>query len=551
MSNSSTKKKILILGGGFGGVYAAMHLESRLGRMGDYEIALVNQDNYFVFQPMLPEVVSGSIGLLDTVSPLRRLLHKTRLYIRNVEEVDVQAKTVTLAPGFKPRPLVLNYDHLVVAMGNVTDFRGLPGLHEHAFPFKNLADAQRLRNHIIHVLAEADIETDPEVRKQLLTFVIAGGGFSGVEVAAQINDFVRDTVCDFHDIDRSEIRVILVHSGEWILDKELVPSLGQYSQRLLQKRGMEIRLKSRIAAASYDWAILKSGERIPTRTLVSTVPSSPNPVVESMALPKDRGRIKVTSQLSVEGFEDVWAIGDCALIPAAKGDGFCPPTAQFAVREGIVVAKNIVASIRGGKRSTFHFGGLGKMGALGHRRAVAEMFGGIRLSGILAWFCWRAIYWAKMPGADRKLRVAVDWFLDLLIPPELVQMRLDDPSAMKHEHFEPGENVICQGDVSKYLYILVKGSADVFLQGENGEERLGGLKQGEFFGDTALMKNTPYPVTVRCVEPMDVITLPKDEFRQLVETLPGLRSNIGQLLDQKLAELTPEQRSRLKMPDKH
>ena len=196
------RKRIVILGGGFGGVYTARYLEKALGRRDDFELLLVNKENYFVFQPMLPEVISGSIGLLDTVSPLRRMLPRTHLHVRDVESIDLANRTVTTSPGFRPHPHVIPYDYLVLALGNVTDFRGMRGLPEHAIPFKNLADAVHLRNHIIRALEEAAIEDhDPELRTQLLTFVVAGGGFSGVEVVAEINDFVREVSRNYQGID--------------------------------------------------------------------------------------------------------------------------------------------------------------------------------------------------------------------------------------------------------------------------------------------------------------------------------------------------------------
>src|SRR6266576_1282779 len=192
------RKRVVILGGGFGGIYTALHLEKALRKRDDFEITLINKENYFVFQPMLAEVVSGSIGILDTVSPIRRMLPRTDLHVREIESIDIGTQTVITTPGFIPQPNVIHYDHLVLALGNVTDFRGLRGLPEHAIPFKNLADALHLRNHLIRALEEAAIETeDPELRRQLLTFVVAGGGFSGVEVVAELNDFVRGVAANY------------------------------------------------------------------------------------------------------------------------------------------------------------------------------------------------------------------------------------------------------------------------------------------------------------------------------------------------------------------
>src|SRR6266542_5177085 len=229
--------RILILGGGCGGVYTAITLEKLLKaeiKRGEVELALISRDNYIVFQPMLPEVISGSIGIVDTITPIRRLCPRTNLYTRTIESIDLKRRRVTAATGFGSQQLHLEYDHLVIALGNVTSFAGQPGLAEHALPFKYLSDALVLRNHAIHVLEEADIEPDPEIRRSLLTFVVAGGGFSGVEAVAELNDFVRAAAKSFRNVMPEEIRVLLLHSGALILP-ELPESLAGFAQRLLMK----------------------------------------------------------------------------------------------------------------------------------------------------------------------------------------------------------------------------------------------------------------------------------------------------------------------------
>jgi len=533
VTSKAHRPRIVILGGGFGGVYAAMHLERLRRGRDDFDIALVNSENYFVFQPMLPEVISGSIGILDTVSPLRRLLPRTQLYIRDVVSIDVINKSVVLSQGFRPRPHVLAYDHLILALGTVTDFRTMPGLHEHALPFKNLADALHLRNHLIHVLEEAAIETDTELRRQLLTFVVAGGGFSGVEVAAELNDFVRRIAKEFSAIDPPEIRVVLLHSGSAILDRELTKELSTYAGKMLEKRKVEIRLKSRLRTATPDSAVLETGERIPTKTLVSTVPSLPNPLIDSLQLPKEKGKLKTTEYLNVPDVDSIWALGDCALVQNPSGDGFAPPTAQHAIRQGNVVATNIVAALRGQKKRSYSFEGLGKMGSLGYRSAVAELFGGIKLSGLLAWLLWRTVYWWKLPGLDRKLKVGLAWFLDLLIPPELVQVKLASSQGITQSHFEPGESVFRQGDLGDSLYIILRGEADVIRE-ENGSERaLARLHGGQFFGEMALMNQKTRNATVKCVSAMDVLVLRKGDFRALVSNLPDFRASFESVAKQR------------------
>ena len=533
MSHVTTPKgptRIIILGGGFGGVYTAMYLESLLRRRNDVELVLVNSENYFVFQPMLAEIISGNIGLLDTISPIHRLLRRTQLIIREVEGVDLEKQTVTLRPGFRPQLQTLAYDHLVFALGTVTDFRNQPGLREHAFRFKNLADAVHLRNHLIQVLSEASIEPDPDFRAALLTFVIAGGGFSGVEVAAEINDFVKAIARHFRTIRPQDVRVILIHSGNRILERELPERLGLWAQNILRQRGVDIRLNSRLKTASRDTAVLEQGERIATQTVVCTVPASCHPLLERLPLPNDRGRICVAPELNVEGFSNVWAVGDCALIPSPGGLGFAPPTAQHAVREAKTLAENIVAQIDGKRSRPFAFSGLGKMGSLGHRSAVAELFGCIRVSGFLAWVIWRTIYWWKLPGFDRKIKVGFSWFLDFLLPPEFVQLRLGSPDAISKAHFEAGEVVFRQGDLGDSLYIILAGDAEVFVQRDGQEQVIARMAAGEYFGEMALLGHTTRGATVRSLTAMDVLVVRAAAFETLVATLPDMRKSFEHVM---------------------
>lgn len=428
------KTKILILGGGFGGLHAAKNLERLARRDNDIEIALVNSENYFVFQPMLPEVISGNVGVLDTVSPLQRLLPNTRLYIRSIHSVDFANQIVTLEPSFGTETLSIQYDHVIVALGTATDFRTTPGMRGHVFPFKDLTDAIRLRNQVIRTLEEASIETDPAARKRLLSYVIAGGGFSGVEIAAELNDFVKRATRTFPHLDPNDTRVFLVHDHDQILKREVSPVLASHAHRILERRGVRILMNTRVESATADLVRMGNGKSIEARTLVSTVPSYPQVLVEGFPLPKERGRIVVDRHLAVQGFENVWALGDCALIPTAAEGMYCPPTGQYAVREGAHVARNVLASIRGDELTEFQYTEHGRMAALGHRSAIAQIFGRIRLSGWPAYVLWRTAYWWMLPGIDRKIRVGIDWFLDLLLPRDLVEINLKSRSDQPSGH---------------------------------------------------------------------------------------------------------------------
>jgi len=533
-----SKPRVVILGGGFGGVYTALELEKALKAREDFEIVLINRENYFVFQPMLPEVISGSIGITDVVSPIRRLLPHTELHVREVESVDIARQVVVTSPGFHPHTHEIRYDHLVLALGNVTDFCGLAGLPEHALPFKNLGDALRLRDHVIRALAEAAIEKeDPELRRELLTFVVAGGGFSGVEVVAELNDLVRAVASNYPGLDPGEVRVILLHAQARILP-EMAEPLALFAQRVLARRGVEIQLNTKLRAATGTEAILQDGKRIPTRTLVSTVPASPHPLLVSLPLPKAKnGRVVTDNQLRVQDVQSVWAVGDCAQVPAPDGS-FAPPTAQHATRQAAVAAHNVVAALRGGRPQTFAFKGLGKMGSLGHHSAVAEVFG-FKVSGFLAWWLWRTVYLMKMPGWGRRLKIATSWTLDLLLPPELVNLRLGGSRGVTREHFEPGEDVFQEGDVGDRLYIILAGEAHVLRQRNGGEQVVARLGAGEVFGEMALLNQGTRSATVRCASTMDVLGLPKQEFAVLAANIPDLRRSFERVADERAAKPAP------------
>lgn len=520
------KKRIVILGGGFGGVYTAMHLEKMLKKLPDWEIALVNRENYFVYQPMLPEVVGGSLGLLDTVSSLRKLLPKTNLYIREIDQIDIQNKKIILTPQFSHKAHQLAYDHLVFSLGTVTDFRGMTGLHEHALPFKNLADSLKIRNHIIDAIETAANESDPDLKKRLMTFVVGGGGFSGTELVAEVNDFARTLVKKSSSLSKEDLRVVLIHSKDRLMDRELSPSLGEYAGKILQKRGVEIHFGEHLASATPQEAILKSGEKIPSKTIISTVPSSPNPLIEGLPIPQERGRIKTDLTFQVEESDHLWALGDCAVTPHPSGNGVCPPTAQFAIRQAKIAAENIVAAIQNKPKEKFTFTGMGMMGALGHRRAVAELFGKIKFSGVLAWMLWRAVYWVKLPGLDRKVKVAFSWLLDTIFPIEAVQLKIAPSSGIAPLHFEPGEVIFHQGDVGDYLYIIVEGTVDVLVEKEGKEAKVAELSKGAYFGEMALLNKRERSATIKATTPVNLLALKKSDFGLLIANFQDLRQQI-------------------------
>ncbi len=532
------RKRIVILGAGFGGVYTAIHLEKQLRRKHpDFEVVIINRDNYFTFQPMLAEVVGGSLDILDTINPLRRLLRRTTLYIRDIESVDLEKRRVWLSPKYSHKPTELSFDHLVLALGNVTDFRGISGLHEHALPFKTLADSIALRNQVIDVIEAAACEENPTLKKELLTFVVGGGGFSGTEVVAELNDLVRTLVRRYETIDPNQVRVILVHSKDRLMERELSPSLSRYAEKLLKKRGVEIKLHCRLASATPKEAILGTGERIYAKTIISTVPSSPNPIIEALPIELQRGKVKTDATLQVEDHDNLWAIGDCAAVPNVLAGGMCPPTAQFAIRQAKVLAANLVATVRGGAKKEFRFKALGMMGALGHHSAVAEMFGTFKFSGLFAWVLWRAVYWLKLPGLDRKIKTALAWLLDTILPIETVQVKAAPTQGIAQLHFESGETIFNEGDTGDYLYIIVKGEVEVFFTREGKEHVIAKLGKGEYFGEMALLNQKARLATIRCLSPVDVLALKKQDFGILISNFGELRKEFHTTEQERIKEL--------------
>src|SRR5205823_1840569 len=301
------KKRIVILGGGFGGVYAAIHLEKLLTRQSAVEICLVSRDNYFLFTPMLHEIAASDLEITTIVNPLRKLLRKVDVLVGDVNEIDLPNKQVLISHGYRNHSLQIDYDHLVVALGSITNFYDIPGLTDLAVPMKSLRDAIQLRAQIIRHLEEANSECNPADRQSLLTFVVAGGGFAGVETVAALNDFVREALPFYPNLCEGMLRVLLVHSGPVILP-ELGESLGRYTQKVLEGRGVEIRFNTRVKSMTENSVCLAHGVPIPCRTLVWTAGTVPSPLISALPCAKERGRIVVNQFLQVPDWPDVWAV---------------------------------------------------------------------------------------------------------------------------------------------------------------------------------------------------------------------------------------------------
>lgn len=411
--------QIVILGGGFGGVSAAQRLNQVFARDRTVAITLVSQSNYLLFTPMLAEVAASGLEAQHISAPVRAALSRVRFLHAEVDAVDVAARRVRIRAG-EGRAEALSYDHLILALGSVPNFYGLPGLEAHAFTLKTLHDATRLRNHVIALLEQADVQPDEKRRRVLLTFVVAGGGFAGTEMIAELLDLVRGVLRYYPYVRPGETRFVLVHSSDRILP-EISAELAAYALRRLKARGIEFRLNTRVAGATDGAVLLNDRSNIPTNTLVWTAGSQPHPLLKTLPCQRNRtGAVIADAMLRVGSLANVWVVGDCAQIPDVLRDGApCPPTAQHAIRQGRRVAENVAAAIRGRRLEPFRFRTLGTLVALGHRTAVAEIQGW-KFSGFLAWFIWRTVYLSRLPGLEKKVRVALDWTIDLFFPRDIV-----------------------------------------------------------------------------------------------------------------------------------
>jgi NADH:ubiquinone reductase (H+-translocating) len=417
-----TKQRILILGGGFAGTAIARRLERMIRRDESVEISLIDAENFFTFTPLLPEVPSGSIQPKHIVFPLRALLRRTVVRQAAVKAIDLDARIVTAAHCGACGDYSVPFDHLVLALGSVPNFFGLPGVAENALTIKSLADATALHAHVIDKLEHADLQPDPAVRRQLLTFVVAGGGFAGVETLAELNDFVRGAGRYYPNVQPDEIRMVLIHSGERILP-EVSESLSRYALHKLRSRGIEVLLKTRVAGCSPRQIRFTDGTLLDAHTFVWAAGTAPSPLLDLVPVWRNKtGRVEVDATMAAKDCPGVWAVGDSASIPDVVTGGTCPPTAQFALRQGRTLADNIAATIRGDAPQPFRFKALGLLAGLGRRSAVAEICG-LRFSGFIAWWLWRTIYLTKLPGFERKLRVAIDWTLDLFFARDIVYLR--------------------------------------------------------------------------------------------------------------------------------
>jgi NADH dehydrogenase len=442
-TSAAGKTRVLILGGGFGGIYTARHLEGLLKGRPDVEVHLVSRDNFLVMTPLLFEVCSGTLDFRHCTFPVRAFLRTTRFGEATVRAIDLERRTVRVAA--RGESAELHYDQLVLALGAMTNLRMIPG-SEHAFTFKTLADGFLLRNHLIDQFERADVEPDPEHRRRLLTTVIVGGGLVGVELFGELTAFADEIVTYYRNVRRDDVRLVLLQASERIMP-EMDAKLAEYGSRVLrQRRGTEIRTRTAVRGIEPGKVHL-ADETIEAGTIVVAAGIVPNPIVAALPVDKDRhGHIVVDGTMRCKSHPNVWALGDCACVPSADGTPY-PALAQHALREAKVLARNIHAAIHGRPPEAFVYTTMGMMGSLGHSRAFGQMLG-VRVYGVLAWFARRSYYLMQMPGWNRRLRIMADWTFALLFRPDISKISLDSEAVWLLREKEASANALAQAQAS-------------------------------------------------------------------------------------------------------
>ncbi len=517
------KPKIIIVGGGFAGVFAAKALRRKMGE--DADIELISKDNYFVFQPLLPEVAGGGINSSDAITSLRLLLKNVKVRLAEVTKIDFESKTLTVMQGTRRMPVELTYDHIVLAMGQSADLSRFPGLPEHALTMKYMGDAFQLRNQIIRSLEHADIAHIPEIKKQLLTFVVVGAGFSGVETVGEIKHLIDNSLKYYPNIKPEDVTVKLIEFADRIL-LELPESLGLYAKQQLEKHGIDVITNVGVNSATATSAELSTGEILPTRTIVATIGTGPNKLVQKLKLDMQWGKIKVDRMLRVPGYDNVWALGDAALIPL-KDDpveryDFAPPTAQFAVREGEQLALNLRRVIKGWELKEFAYVSRGAMASLGASKAVAEV-NGFKLKGIFAWLLWRSFYLSFLPGFVTKVRVLINWILHSFVPRNISMIEAPTRPATRYMHFRKGDHVFDRGMIADGFYTVIKGQFELLLDHpETGEKIERTYGPGQHFGERIILGRARRTGLVRATEDSVVLWVARDDFKRFAQGFPML-----------------------------
>jgi len=517
--------RVVCLGGGWVAIYLARALRKAIQR-GQVDLTVVSRDNYATVHGLIAEMLTCKVQPQQINASVRELVAPARLHNAEVESVDFANRTVLTRSSIDGRSHSLHYDHLVAGLGSVEDLSRYAGIAEHTFPLKTFANCFRLRNHLLSVLEMAAIETDPDTRRALLTFVVAGGNYAGVEVACDLVDYFRLlTRRIFPELKFEEFRVVLLEMGSQILP-ELAgrhPHLVRTAEKRVARLGIDVRLSTGLAAATAGEAVLTTQDRLPTRTIITCTGMKPSPLLGQFPYARDsRGRLETDQFCRVLKAENVWAGGDCAAVPHPEG-GTCPPLAHYAQKAGWNIGVNIRRLLENRLLKPYSFNGLGEACTLGHRYAIAHLKG-IPSCGWFAWIGWRFIILTMfVPCWKRRVRLMFDWLLTLLLGRDIVNPRMDEHAGISHALFEPGQTIVGEGDTRHYHYLVEEGEVEVLVRDGDNQSVRSTLRAGDYFGDATWLETD---CSIRARTRVRLLAID----REAAEALSHVRPDLAKML---------------------
>jgi NADH:ubiquinone reductase (H+-translocating) len=527
--------RAVIVGGGFAAVRFAKNLRKKLGPP-ECEILLFSRENHMVFHPLLADVAGASINADAAAAPLRQMLPGIDCRTERVQRIDLASSEIEFEDG-NGAPARMHYDHVVVACGAESNLGIIPGMIEHAFPFKVMRDAIDLRQHIVRQMEQAEASLDPERRRWHLSFIVVGAGFSGVEVAGEINELVRSSTRFYRNFRKHDVVVTLVHSQDQILP-EVAPKLREFAGMKMRKAGITILLNTRAVAATHDGIEINNGQMLPGATVVCTIGTAVSPLVQRLDVPKERGRIRTAPDMRIEGHTNAWAIGDCALIVNAFDNKPSAPTGQFAERQGRQAALNLVRILKGEPTQPFRFKALGQLCSIGGYQAVAEMLG-MHISGFLAWLMWRGVYLFKLPTWSRRIKVALDWSWDVLFPRDLSFLNIDSAQQLTHGYYRAGDFIHRRGEPARVFSVIEEGEVEILQAAEENQEAkvIDILGKGDFFGEGALLGNRPHETSIRARSVVRLVQVGSALFSQIAGSFAPFRELLAKTVTRRSGDL--------------
>ncbi len=525
-------KRIIVIGGGFGGVKCARTLRQKL-HASDFQVVVFNHENHMVFHPLLAEVVGASVQPKDVGAPLRQLLTGVQCRTEDVTNIDLD-RNVIFYESDDGLIKEMNYDFLVLTCGNSVNLSLVPGMDEHAFPLKTIGDALTLQAHVMQQMEKAEVCENQERRRWYLTFVIVGGGFSGVEVAGEINDLVRSSRKFFSNISEQDIRVVIVHSRTELLP-EVSEGLRQFTRKKMEQAGVTVMLESKAAMATPEGLRLGDGSFLHAATVVCTIGTTTHVLINRLNAEKKAGRLATDLDMRLVGRENVFAIGDCAAVVNNLDGKLSPPVAQFAERQGFQVANNIVACVKGQPTKPFKHQMQGQLCAIGGRSAVAEVFN-MRISGMFAWFLWRGIYLMKLPSFDQRLKVGIEWACDLIFPRTLAHLRADRTKRVGRSYYAAGDYVFRRGESATEFYIIEKGEVEILRhKDDQTTDCVAVLGSGDFFGESSLLDSTDRNHSVKARTELVCTVLGRNVFTQISSALLPVKEAIAKAAQRRVS----------------